>query len=206
MAIRDCKIVAVEGALAAGKTTLVHALTAHYRSQGVHVACTGEPARSSPYVEEIVIHGHGDFDLACEVDLFAAQLADLVRSARHHQLLIADKTIANVLGYARLVLGAPRDGLTNNVLNAMTAFCRAWAPVYDVVFYLTDHYDPAPATDRHRTRLAPIQEQADAIIRQTCEGTGLALTDVPAGLPPDDKLRWVTSRLTNRSLAGDGGS
>jgi hypothetical protein len=61
--------VAVEGALAAGKTTVVHALIAHYRSRGVHVACTGEPARSSPYVEEIVVHGHG----------------------ARHQLLIADK-------------------------------------------------------------------------------------------------------------------
>lgn len=202
MAIRDCTVVAVEGALAAGKTTLVHALTAHYRSRGIHVACTGEPARSSPYVEEIVVYGHGDFDLACEVDLFAAQLTDLVRGARHHQLLITDKTIANVLGYAHLVLGAAPGSLTADVLDAMAAFCRAWARVYDVVFYLSDHYDPALERDPHRRRLAAVQQQADAVIRQTCEAAGLALIDVPAGFPFDDKLCWVTGQLTARGLIG----
>jgi thymidylate kinase len=45
MAIRDTTIVAVEGTHATGKTTLVHALTAHYRLRSVNVVCSGEPAR-----------------------------------------------------------------------------------------------------------------------------------------------------------------
>jgi thymidylate kinase len=45
-------LVAIEGTHASGKTTLVHALTAHYRERGVLVDCTAEPARTSPFIEE----------------------------------------------------------------------------------------------------------------------------------------------------------
>jgi thymidylate kinase len=101
MTIRDCRVAAIDGTHASGKTTLIHALTAHYRRQGVNVVAMGEPARASPFMEEIVIHGRGIFDLAAEVDVFAAHLRYQLRTARNHQLLIADKTIINVLAYAQ---------------------------------------------------------------------------------------------------------
>src|SRR5690606_25569433 len=41
MSVNGCVVVAIEGTHAAGKTTLVHALTAHYRERGVLVTCTG---------------------------------------------------------------------------------------------------------------------------------------------------------------------
>jgi len=59
MSVRGCVVVAIEGTHASGKTTLVHALTALYRARGVLVDCTGEPARTSPFIEETVIHGKG---------------------------------------------------------------------------------------------------------------------------------------------------
>ena len=77
-------MIAVEGTHASGKTTLTHALAAHYREQGIHVATVEEPARHSPFVEEIVVHGKGCFDLETEVDLFAAQLSAQLRAARQH--------------------------------------------------------------------------------------------------------------------------
>jgi thymidylate kinase len=49
MPIRDTRVVAIEGTHASGKTTLVHALVSRYRENGIHVTCTGEPARSSPF-------------------------------------------------------------------------------------------------------------------------------------------------------------
>ena len=85
VAVRDCLLVAIEGTHASGKTTLIHALVAHYRARGVLVDCTGEPARTSPLIEEIVIHGRGSFDLPTEVDLFAAQLTEQLRAARHQR-------------------------------------------------------------------------------------------------------------------------
>ena len=105
--LRDCVVIAVEGTHASGKTTLTHALAAHYRETGIHVATVEEPARHSPFVEEIVVHGHGQFDLETEVDLFAAQLSAQLRAARQHTMIICDKTIANVLAYARIVLETP---------------------------------------------------------------------------------------------------
>ena len=67
--LRDCVVLAIEGTYASGKTTLTHALAAYYRERGIHVATVEEPARHSPFIEEIVVHSKGEFDLETEVDL-----------------------------------------------------------------------------------------------------------------------------------------
>jgi hypothetical protein len=46
----------------------------------VHVTTVEEPARSSPFIEDVVVHGKGQFDLVTEVDLFAAQLSAQLRA------------------------------------------------------------------------------------------------------------------------------
>jgi AAA domain len=123
--LRDCAVLAIEGTHASGKTTLTHALAAYYRERGIHVATVEEPARHSPFIEEIVVHGKGEFDLETEVDLFAAQLSAQLRAARQHTMIIADKTIANVMAYAWLVLQTPPGSREAAVLDAMKAFCEA---------------------------------------------------------------------------------
>jgi thymidylate kinase len=187
-------LVGIEGTHAAGKTTLVHALTAHYRERGVLVDCTPEPARTSPFIEETVIHGKGGFDLACEVDLFAAQLSATLRAARHHRLLICDKTVVNVLAYAQMVLATTPGGPDAAVLDAMTAFCAAWAPAtYDAVFYLTDRFDH-PA-DPLRARVAHLQAETAEAVRATCADVRLPLVDVPAGLDTAGRVAWIARRV-----------
>jgi uridine kinase len=42
VSVRGCLLVGIDGTHACGKTTLVHALTAHYRERGVLVDCVGE--------------------------------------------------------------------------------------------------------------------------------------------------------------------
>jgi thymidylate kinase len=138
--LRDWVVLALEGTHASGKTTLTHALAAYYRERGIHVATVEEPARHSPFIEEIVVHGKGAFDLETEVDLFAAQLPAQLRAARQHTMIIADKTIANVMAYAWLVLQTPPGSREAAVQEAMKAFCEAWAPVYDAVFYCCDRF------------------------------------------------------------------
>lgn len=194
MSMRGCVLVGIEGTHAAGKTTLVHALTAHYRQHGVLVNCTGEPARTSPFIEETVIHGKGAFDLACEVDLFAAHLSTTLRAARHHALLICDKTVVNVLAYARLVLAATPGGPEPAVLDAMAEFCAAWAPAtYDAVFYLPDRYDH-PA-DPMRAKVAHLQAETAEAIRAACADVGLPLVDVPAGLDTAGRVAFIARRV-----------
>jgi hypothetical protein len=189
MPLRGCVLVAIEGTHACGKTTLVHGLAAHYRARGALVDITGEPARTSPFIEEIVIHGRGEFDLVAEVDLFAAQLTAQLRAARHQQLLICDKTIMNVLAYARLVLDAPRGSHTAEVLDAMAEFCRAWAPVYDAVIFCPDRYrQPA---DPFRAKVTHLQDATAAAVRAACADSGVALLDLPPGLDPATRIEWV---------------
>ncbi len=193
MSIRDCVLIAVEGTHASGKTTLVHALTAHYRSHGVLVDCTGEPARTSPYIEETVLHDTGGFDLATEVDLFAAQLSTSLRAARHQHLLICDKTIVNVLAYARMVLPAPPGGHDATVLDAMAGFCRAWVPVYDAVFYLPERYQQP--TDPFRAKVAHLQDQTATAVRAAYAAVGAPLIDVPPGLDLPERVQWISRRV-----------
>jgi predicted ATPase len=194
VSVRDCVLVGIEGTHAAGKTTLVHALTAHYRERGVLVDCTGEPARTSPFIEETVIHGKGGFDLACEVDLFAAQLSTTLRAARHQRLLICDKTVVNVLAYARMVLADTPGGPDAAVLDAIARFCATWAPTtYDAVFYLRDCFDH-PA-DPMRAKVAHLQAETAHAVRAACAEVGVPLVDVPAGLDTTGRVAWIARRV-----------
>jgi predicted ATPase len=192
--MRNCTVLAVEGTHASGKTTLTHALAAHYREQGIHVATVEEPARHSPFIEEIVVHGKGHFDLETEADLFAAQLSAQLRAARQHSMIIADKTIANVLAYARIVLPAPPGSRQAAVLTAMEGFCRAWAPLYDVVFYCCDTYAQEQAGDPYRAKVLDLQSAADRAVRQTCAATGQRIIDIPPGMTTAERVTWVTAR------------
>jgi predicted ATPase len=193
MSVRGCVVVAIEGTHASGKTTLVHALTAHYRARGVLVDCTAEPARTSPFIEETVIHGKGTFDLATEVDLFAAQLTATLRASRHHHVLVCDKTIVNVLAYARMVLPAAPGTLDAAVLDAMAGFCGAWAPTYDAVFYLPDCYQQP--TDAFRAKVTHLQDETATAVRDANAAVGLPLIDVPAGLELPARVNWIAGRV-----------
>jgi hypothetical protein len=69
MALRAAKLVAFDGTHASGKTTLIYAVAGLLRGQGVQVTTLDEPARSSPFVDDVVIHRAGDFDMLLELDI-----------------------------------------------------------------------------------------------------------------------------------------
>ncbi len=202
MPIRECRVAAIDGTHASGKTTLIHALTAHFRRQGVNVAAMGEPARSSPFMEEIVIYGRGTFDLAAEVDVFAAHLQLQLRTARNHQLLIADKTIINVLAYARILLDIAPGSLDAAVFDAMEHFCRAWAPTYDVVFFTHDQY--SQPSDNFRAKVAGLQDTAATALRALYDQLGIPVLDVPTGLETEQQVEWIARRAADTGLVPAG--
>lgn len=201
MAIRRCAVVAIEGTHASGKTTLMHALTAYYRAAGVHATCVGEPARTSPFVEEVVVHGAQGFDLDTEVDLFAAQISEQLRAARRHSLLITDKTIVNVVTYAHLLLdGSVSDGTTTRVLRAMDAFCRAWAYVYDAVLLCCDRFVQDLVENSLRARVVGLQDAvADRLVRDL-RSSGLAPEIIPTGLDTARRVAWAVQRIDELKL------
>lgn len=198
MPIRECRVAAIDGTHASGKTTLIHALTAHFRRKGVNVAAMGEPARSSPFMEEIVIHGHGAFDLAAEVDVFAAHLQLQLRTSRNHQLLIADKTIINVLAYARMLLDITPGSVDAGVFDAMEHFCRAWAPTYDVVFFTHDQY--TQPGDNFRAKVAGLQDTAATALRTLYDELRIPVLDVPRGLETEQRVEWIARRAADTGL------
>lgn len=193
MPIRKCRVVAVEGTHASGKTTLIHALTSYYRECGVHANCTGEPARSSPFIEEIVLHGKGEFDLIAELDTFARQFSDQLRAARHYDLLITDKTPLNVVVYARLLL--PDED--SSAVEAMLQLCAATRTLYDAVLYTSDAYNPSQPGDAWRVKVAHQQAQVDRVLRELAAQAGMALIEVPRGLTTMERVRWISARLAD---------
>jgi predicted ATPase len=196
MPIRDCTVIAIEGTHASGKTTLVHALTSRLRELSIHAECTGEPARYSPFVEEIVLYGQGGFDLAAELDLFAAQLSTQLRAARHHAVLVTDKTLANVVAYARLLLPASNEA----TVQAMTQLCRSVSGIYDAVFYCADTFNPRQPGDAFRGKVADQQADIDAVLRTTCADTGIRLTELPLRLSTASRVDWILQRLAERQV------
>ncbi|MBZ9645290.1 AAA family ATPase [Streptomyces sp. PSKA30] len=200
MPIRDCRVIAIEGTQAAGKTTLVHALTAHLREQSIGVTCTREPARTSPFMEDIVLHDEGNFDLVAELDLFAQHLTVPPRAARHHQVLITDKTPANVLALAGLVLDPTEPG-TAAVLAAAEAMCRAWMPLaYDAIVYCRDRYDQKAGGDRMRDKVLSLQHDADTAIYEACRAMGVPMLEVPMSLTVSERVQWTVERVGSRGL------
>jgi predicted ATPase len=206
--IRDCTVLAVEGTQAAGKTTLVHALVAHYRERGVHVTCTEEPARVSPFIEDIVLRdrpagaadGPAGFDLVAELDLYAAQLSTQLRAARHHHLLITDKTIMNVTAYARLVLDTT-DPRIAGVLDALDQLAGRWAPVcYDAVIYAADRFAQDRGGDAYRRKVIDLQDQVDHAVRRACAAAGARLLDLPTGLDTPARVAWVDQHVRQLGL------
>jgi predicted ATPase len=199
--LRDCTVLAVEGTHASGKTTLTHALAAYYRERGIHVATVEEPARHSPFIEEVVVHGKGAFDLETEVDLFAAQLSAQLRAARQHTMIICDKTIANVLAYAWLVLETPPSSRAAATCAAMEAFCHAWAGVYDAVFYCCDRFSQHQFGDSYRAKVLDLQPAADRVVRSTCATVGQRVIDIPPNMTTTQRVDWIARRVTKLGIS-----
>ncbi len=201
--LRDCVVLAIEGTHASGKTTLTHALAAYYRERGIHVATVEEPARHSPFIEEIVVHGKGEFDLETEVDLFAAQLSAQLRAARQHTMIIADKTIANVMAYAWLVLQTPPGSREAAVLDAMKVFCEAWAGTYDAVFYCCDRFTQHQVGDLYRSKVLDLQPAVDRVVRSICATVGQRVIDIPPNMTTAERVKWVAARVTKLGITRD---
>ncbi|MER5549417.1 AAA family ATPase [Streptomyces sp. NPDC002589] len=200
MPIRDCRVIAVEGTQAAGKTTFVHALTSHLRERSINVNCTGEPARVSPFMEDIVLNGKGDFDLVAELDLLAQHFTAPLRAARHHQVLITDKTPANVLALAGLVLDSTEPGVAA-VLSAAEVLCRNWMSLaYDVVLYCEDRYDQKADGDRMREKVLGLQDEAAEAIYRALRFSTVKILKVPTDLTVAERVQWAVERVDEMGL------
>jgi len=117
-------------------------------------------------------------------------------------LLIADKTIINVLAYARMLLDVAPDSLDAAVLDAMGNFCRAWAPTYDMVFFTHDHY--TQPSDGFRAKVAGLQDTAATALRELYQQLDVTVVDIPLGYETAQRVEWIAQRVTAVGLVVPG--
>jgi predicted ATPase len=200
MVLRNAKLVAFDGTHASGKTTLIYAVAALLRRWGVHVTTLGEPARASPFVDDVVIHNAGDFDMSLELDIFAAHITNALRAARLHDVVLADKTPTNVLAYCKMLIHIEPGTWDAEMAGAMDGFCRAWGTAYDAVFFCQDHYLAEQRGDKYRSRVADLQVQADGLLRAEYARLGQPIIEVPRALDIGERARWVAVRMKKLGL------
>lgn len=193
--IRDARLIAVEGAHGTGKTTLVHALASRLKELHLHVGVQRDAARESPLVEDAIIHRHGEIDIATELHLFGSQLAGEQALARHHDLVLCDKSLLSVNAYSRLLLDGGLNGSDTELLAAMSSMSHVYARRYDAIFLLEDLYDLRATADRLRLAEEAQRERAAALLDEECRTAGVKVHTVPRGLPTEQKVAWVISRV-----------
>ncbi|MGH3908905.1 MAG: AAA family ATPase [Pseudonocardiaceae bacterium] len=200
MALRNAKMVAFDGTHASGKTTLIYAVAALLRRQGVHVTTLGEPARTSPFVDDVVIHNTGDFDMPLELDIFASHITNSLHAARSHDVVLCDKTPTNVLAYCKMLLHIEPGTWDAEMAGAIDGFCRAWGQAYDAVFYCQDHYDVEQRGDWYRARVADLQVQADGLVRAEYARLDQPIIEIPRALDIDERARWIVVQMKKLGL------
>jgi nicotinamide riboside kinase len=191
VSIHGCHVVAIEGTHSAGKTTLAAALTEHYRAAGVDAVYVADPARDSPLVAEVVADPGRVFDLIIEVDLLAATITQQIRAAHGRQLLIADKTVANVVAYARILLS--EDERRSPALNAAMQLCRAWQ-VYDLVVRCTDRFVIDLRDDPYRAKVTQLQIDAEKAVAVALAEAEYPTLDLRAGLSTAQRVNWIVNQ------------
>jgi predicted ATPase len=199
VSVRGCTVVAIEGTQASGKTTLANALVGELRRRGINAGYVGESARTSPFIDEIVRQGIGTFDSIAEADLFGAQLSAQLRAAREYDLLIADKTIINVVAHVRALLDM-RDLQVTELCGAMEAFCTAMGSMYDAVVYCTDRFSQDLVADPLRSKVAAYQGAIDVELRMALEHAGVGAMMLPSGLDTAARVVWTTEQLLARGV------
>lgn len=195
MPIEQCRIIGIEGSHGTGKSTLALAVAAECKRRHIHAACLTERARHSPFVEDAVIHKTGKITVHGELHLLASQIEHEHREARYHQVLVCDKTVANVLGYSRLLLDGASSNATGKLIRALQPFLAEYVKLYESVFFCNDLYDLTTTEDPFRPRDPLFQQEASGAIRQACADLALPLVDIPTGLSHDERVAFVIQRI-----------
>ncbi|MGH8903141.1 MAG: hypothetical protein ACRDYA_16090 [Egibacteraceae bacterium] len=89
------------------------------------------------------------------------------------------------------------------MLDAMAAFCHAWAQVYDAVFFCADQYGRQHPSDVFRARVLHLQDDVAQAVRSACADVGLPLVDVPVDLTVDERVHWIPGRVADLGLVSD---
>lgn len=198
--IREIPVIAFDGTHSSGKTTLKYSVASALKENGINCVELTEPARNSPLVDDVVLRDLGQFDLPLELDLIADHISRTIRALRHAQVILADRTPANVIAYTRILvdLSSEKDIM---LFHAAVDFVKQWLKIYDLVFYCQDHYSIDLQVDPMRNKVINLQNQIDLQTQAEYAHAEINLNRIPKGLSNNDRTMYVLDVLSkNRTL------
>lgn len=183
------KKIAIVGAQGSGKSALAYETIAELKRCNVHAGLATEGARESPYLIA------GELVPEAEIDIFAKQLEAEVRALRTYEVVIADRSIFDVIMYSRLFFPNPAEQ-HKNYFEAMESFGKHWVSSYAAVYRMTTLYNPSLTNDPQRPRDIGLQRKAHEMLKEVLEEFGVEYEDVPS----TEQARFVIERLKERGI------
>src|SRR5512140_3543106 len=148
-----------------GKTTLCYDLAAALKRQNINVDMVKEVARLSP----LPINRKTSLD--AQTWILTTQVAEEIRSAAHHEVVICDRSVLD--NYAYLVFAAGRQRWLEPLVNR-------WMKSYDLLFKVPISGGPA-AADGVRDTDEFFMRQIDRLVDELVLERGLPCERLPDG-------------------------
>ena len=170
--------IAFIGTHGVGKTTLCYDVGAILKKRGLHVDLVKEVARLSP----LPINRQTSLD--AQTWILATQVAEEIRSAARHELVICDRSVLD--NYAYLVFAAGRQ-------RWLEPMVHRWMKTYDLLFKVP--ISGGASADGVRDTDEFFMRQIDRLVDELALERGLACERLPEG----ERERWG-ERVAERVL------
>lgn len=161
--------IAFIGTHGVGKTTLCYDVGAVLKKRGLHVDLVKEVARLSP------LPINQKTSLEAQLWILTTQIAEEIRSAAHHEVVICDRSVLD--NYAYLVFAAGRQRWLEPLVNR-------WMKSYDLLFKVP--ISGGPAADGVRDTDEFFMRQIDKLVDELVEERKLSCDRLPDG----ERERW----------------
>jgi nicotinamide riboside kinase len=162
--------VAFIGSHGVGKTTLCYDLASLLKRQGVHVDIVKEVARLSP----LPINRQTSLD--AQTWILMTQVAEEIRSAAHHEVVVCDRSVLDNYAYMALACGRQPP---------IERFVTHWMKTYDLLFKVP--ISGAASADGVRDTDEFFMRSIDQLV-----DTLLAEKKIPFhALPPGVRPNWI---------------
>jgi thymidylate kinase len=156
--------IAFIGTHGVGKTTLVFDLGAVLKKRGLHVDLVKEVARLSP------LPINRKTSLEAQLWILTTQIAEEIRSAAHHEVVVCDRSVLD--NYAYLVFAAGRQKWVEPLVNR-------WMKSYDLLFKVP--FAAGAQADGVRDTDEFFMRQIDRLVDELIEERQLPCTRLPEG-------------------------
>jgi thymidylate kinase len=156
--------IAFIGTHGVGKTTLCYDLGAILKKRGLNVDLVKEVARLSP------LPINRQTSLEAQLWILTTQIAEEIRSAAHHEVVVCDRSVLD--NYAYLAFAAGKQRWLEPLVNR-------WMKTYDLLFKVP--ISGAASADGVRDTDEFFMRQIDKLVDELVQDRGLTCDRLPEG-------------------------